>query len=681
MVLSCLLLGGMPSRLVAQITAPVSVPLTNTPSHILIYATFGLDPVTHVPVAYPYVLDTGSFALATALGTTTANWQNSTYATTGGTFTLSYGTGTLVYTGNVGTSTVTLTDPSSAAVIAIPGATLGIITNQPYSTWNSDINATPPTPPEPAGTYGTLGAGLAKTSDANGSMNSVLGQILIDTSVMDQGYLIHSGGATATDAKITIGLTPSAIASIPELVAMRSSTGTFTANTGQSVKLYPENQLTGTITLVNSQGLKYSGTVQVVVDSGGLGPHLVTGGANNFTPPVAFLNPNNQDYLADGVSFTLSVSGTNGTAGLDWSFTTGSTPYVNQVNASTSYSTGVFNTGVTLFHNYDVMFDTTTGLIGFDPLNIELNSSTLVYQHSDLFQGKGSFTSALGTGINQIQWTGSGGFSAQGGDLTVNLGGHTTPDALTWGVTTNFVKDGDSLIFGSKTSDGTVHFENAIDLHGQTQTILVTKGIGTKPEAEISGNITDGSLTVGDATHNGTLELSGHNTYTGATTFAGGTVLLGAADAISASSPIFMAGGTFDLGGFSPETFTNALTVEGAGSTIDFGAGHSGAVVLQFADSSAVTWTSNLDLLNFTVGTDDLGFGSASGLTLSQLADIQLAGYEAVGLNSNGFVDFIVVPEPSQYGLYVVFAVTTAFGWRYLRRTIKPSAARERSMP
>lgn len=502
------------------LTSPATNPLYNwgTSSggeHLIIYATFGTN-----TYANPYVLDTGSFGFATANGTNTAYWGNSTFTTNGNTFYLGYGTGSLWYQGDSAVSTVSLTDSNGLSPFSIANATFGVITNSSYGTnWNNSINSNPPAAPETAQTFGTLGAGLLQTSAKGGLLSSVLGQIPINTNSLDQGYIIHSGGTSSTNATLTIGVDKS-LNGFQSLVQMNPSTNTITTSTGQSVKIYPESQLTATITLVNSQGLRFSTNISVIVDSGGLkGGVENSASGNNFTIPTNFIS---NGHLATGDNFSLTVAGTNGAQGLDWSYTAGLDAYTNKLLIS-SGSVGVINTGITIYHVYDVMFDTTQGVMGFNPLNIELNNTTQAYQSSYLYQGSGSFTNSLGTNIGQIQWTGGGGFSAQGGNLTVNLGGLSSP--LIWGQTTNFIGDGNSLYFSSPTSDGTVILQNGIDLHGSNQTILVTQGISSDtPGANITGNISNGGLKVGDATNIGLLVLSGTNTYGGNTTINGGTL-------------------------------------------------------------------------------------------------------------------------------------------------------------
>jgi autotransporter-associated beta strand protein len=94
-----------------------------------------------------------------------------------------------------------------------------------------------------------------------------------------------------------------------------------------------------------------------------------------------------------------------------------------------------------------------------------------------VFEGNGAatFGRALGTAVGQVRWGAgvSGGFSANGGKLTVNLGGQLTPMTFTWGSTAYFVGNGYSLVFGSSTADSEIEFQNSINLNGNTRIISV----------------------------------------------------------------------------------------------------------------------------------------------------------------------------------------------------------------
>jgi autotransporter-associated beta strand protein len=141
-----------------------------------------------------------------------------------------------------------------------------------------------------------------------------------------------------------------------------------------------------------------------------------------------------------------------------------------------------------------------------------------------ILQGNGQITRFLGPSSSRIQWTtGSGGFSSNGGDLTVTL---NNGELLKWGVTNYFIPAGDAFFFGSKTATNRVFFTNPIDLNGLNQTILATANADHTNEAVLTGILSNGSLTVGDSTHDGTVVLAAANAYTGPTVVAGGTVAL-----------------------------------------------------------------------------------------------------------------------------------------------------------
>ncbi len=188
----------------------------------------------------------------------------------------------------------------------------------------------------------------------------------------------------------------------------------------------------------------------------------------------------------------------------------------------------------------------------------------------------GSFTRFVGTQSNRVQWTGSGGFAAVVGDLTVNLSNGQT---MKWDAN-SFVPNGNALVFGSLYATNKVLFQNNINLNGGNRTILVKANDATLSQtaanvdnAVLSGVISNGSLTIGDASHTGIVVLSGANTYTGATTINGGGLALAAAGSLSSSTAVTLAKSTsFDISGLIATSQTIASITAATGSTISLGA-------------------------------------------------------------------------------------------------------------
>ncbi|MCB1275496.1 autotransporter-associated beta strand repeat-containing protein [Prosthecobacter sp.] len=173
----------------------------------------------------------------------------------------------------------------------------------------------------------------------------------------------------------------------------------------------------------------------------------------------------------------------------------------------------------------------------------------------------GSFTRYVGAQSNRVQWGGSGGFAAAGGDLNVRLSNGQT---MFWG-SGSFVPNGNALIFGSTYATDKVKFANNINLNGADRTILVKANDADSENnidanvdwAVMNGVISNGSLTINDANHNGKLVLAGANTYTGSTTINAGTLEI--TGSVKSSLIDITAGATLDSpnGGLDVTTAVN----------------------------------------------------------------------------------------------------------------------------
>jgi autotransporter-associated beta strand protein len=150
-------------------------------------------------------------------------------------------------------------------------------------------------------------------------------------------------------------------------------------------------------------------------------------------------------------------------------------------------------------------------------------------------EGSVTFNRSPGTGPGQIQWTGSGGFSAYGGKFTVNLGGQATPGTLVWGAA-DFLPDGAQLLLNAKLATGEVELRNPLDLGGGARSILVTDNSNSTTDlATLSGGLSnDGITKEGD----GTLVLAAAGSYTGPTTVNNGILRCTVSGALGAGSSI-----------------------------------------------------------------------------------------------------------------------------------------------
>ena len=157
--------------------------------------------------------------------------------------------------------------------------------------------------------------------------------------------------------------------------------------------------------------------------------------------------------------------------------------------------------------------------------------------------GSGDFTESLGTSAGQIQFVGGagGGFGAYGAARNVNLGG--TGATVTWG-SGYFIPSAGTFYLSSTSSNATVNFENPINLNSTAQAYIQTADGSAPVDAILSGSISNGGLVLQG---NGTLELTGNNTYTGTTLVRGGVLLIGAANALGSGS-LILNGGVLMLG-------------------------------------------------------------------------------------------------------------------------------------
>ncbi len=250
--------------------------------------------------------------------------------------------------------------------------------------------------------------------------------------------------------------------------------------------------------------------------------------------------------------------------------------------------------------------------------------------------GSASFTSSLGSSLGDVEWTSNGGgFSANGGVMTVDLGG--SGGTLNWGTSVG-TKIVGTLMFGSPTANNETLFVNPINLRGATRTIQVTAGLGGD-FAEMSGSLINSTGTAGlTETGNGLLLLAASNSYNGTTTISGGTLQIGSGGASGTlgSGPVV---DNAALAFSRSDTITVANAISGSGSVAQNGLGtliltasntYGGGTTIT-AGTLAVSSSANL-------GTGGLAFsGSGAGL-LDIGGSTAFTSSSTIALSQNGTI-------------------------------------------
>ncbi len=274
-----------------------------------------------------------------------------------------------------------------------------------------------------------------------------------------------------------------------------------------------------------------------------------SGGSGNFSGAIAATTLGAETFQP-GVNITKTGSGTQIFSG------------ANTYTGATTVSAGVLR------------LNGATSLPGGIDTTVGAGESALTLNGGVLGLGAGNFTRNLGTGAGQVQINaGGGGFAAYTADRLVNLGGATA--TVTW-ASGSFVPTGSNLILGAADATHTVTFQNPINFNAATRTVQVDNGAATV-DAILSGALSNGGLT---KTGEGSLTLSGANTYTGATTISAGTLSVGTignggvasgnlGSASSAAANLVFDVGTLQYTGATASTDRNFTINAGKTATFD----------------------------------------------------------------------------------------------------------------
>jgi autotransporter-associated beta strand protein len=294
----------------------------------------------------------------------------------------------------------------------------------------------------------------------------------------------------------------------------------------------------------------------------------------------------------------------------------------------------------------------------------------------------GDLTLPVGTAVASaqlVQWYNqgggfgpSGGFSAFGANRFVNLGGSSA--TMTWGSTSGFVTAGNRLIFGSKSSDAQLDFQNPIDLNGAVRTIEVLDNTSSTADVTLLSGILSGAAGGVEKTGAGTLRFTGANSYTGATNITTGALLIdgsqSSAVGLTTVSSGAAIGGDGTLGGSlsllagAKFLFQAGKTLDVNGATVSFG-GFSIADVLGL-DSSTPEGT-------YTLIDGSADFGSLANVVNVGPENAASLGDGKSAYFQQGSLQLVVVPEPGTLAL-ASCGIALA-GWSVARRRRASRAA------
>lgn len=222
----------------------------------------------------------------------------------------------------------------------------------------------------------------------------------------------------------------------------------------------------------------------------------------------------------------------------------------------------------------------------------------------------GTINRALGTGAGQLRFTGSGGFAALGGNLSIS--GIT--GVPVWGTTANFLQNGRSLLLGSTIATGVVTWSDAFSLGSGNRTVNVADNtLTTVDRAELSGVISGTGAFV--KTGSGVLDLTGNNTFTGQVQIQAGEIAVSSvtnstiAGALGAGSSIAMGSGTGTgvlryLGGAG--STDRAIQLAGSTGGAIIAADGAGPFVLSGSVFGTVTGNKTLTLTGTSTGANQI---------------------------------------------------------------------------
>ncbi|TXR49558.1 autotransporter outer membrane beta-barrel domain-containing protein [Phyllobacterium endophyticum] len=344
-------------------------------------------------------------------------------------------------------------------------------------------------------------------------------------------------------------------------------------------------------TQIESSGtgaLQFTNSGLVVRGTGAGGYNITFGGTNTdenvFAPTLTNLEPT-LDHLSINLGITKNGPGL-------WALATNNNAQAHAYTGNTTITGGALKLnhagaitgglGATSNHGAAgssqrssmILFNgtaTTGGVIGLTAASGSFTRGLTLEADSFLTNGTTPNVEDDDSYVQGVRWAGSGGFAAWDGTQVVNLGGAGAQ--VTWNVG-GFVTNNNALIFGYETANGTVDFQNGVNLTNAARTVRTNNGtaaVDAVMNGVITGTTAAGALVKDGA---GTLALTAANTYTGVTTINAGTLQIGnggTTGTLGAGNVTVAAGANIAFNRSNTYTVTNQIT--GAGGLIQSGTG------------------------------------------------------------------------------------------------------------
>jgi hypothetical protein len=262
------------------------------------------------------------------------------------------------------------------------------------------------------GTYGNFGAALFGDS----SLATVLAQLPIGDRLAN-GFIIQSGGVSASVGTLTIGLEPTLLQqweNTPGVSVLdMNPSGSILPNpdgNAQSVLGYTEAQVTDGEIILQSGTNSQTIISRVVLDTGGGNANTIF---NTGTPDLSEFIQGDESTgtLANGVTYELLATNTSGALSTIFNYLTGPDALPtggNTVVSSNDQNSD--NSGISLFYNDNVMFDLADGLVLLDPIACFVEGTLIDTEHGPVavehLRVGDRVTACLAQALLPIKWIG-----------------------------------------------------------------------------------------------------------------------------------------------------------------------------------------------------------------------------------------------------------------------------------